>query len=183
MGHAADERAAPRFSGGTVMVEAPSKTRRSSASAPSAPMPTHGPREPSRHELPAHMPLDKAAALGCRLSIACALLDLLTLNLDSELEGGAQGSGDVMGILQHVDLLLHELHQDIGEIVGVLPDDLRWRTFEAKAIVSVAQSMTFDDGWSCQGYDATMLIWCFDAAKEALQRAQKALDTLEPRNG
>jgi hypothetical protein len=146
-------------------------------------MPTHAPREPSRHELPAQMPQDKSAALGCRLSIACALLELLTLNLDSEMEKGATGSDDVMGVLQHVDLLLHELHRDIGEIVGVLPDDLRWRTFEAKTIVSLAQRMTFDDGWSARGYDATMLIWCFDAAKEALQRAQKALDTLERRNG
>lgn len=128
------------------------------------------------------MQSDQINSLGCRLSIACALLDLLTLNLDSEMEGGAQGSGDVMGVLQHVDLLLHELHRDMGEIVGVLPDDLRWRTFEAQAIVSMAQRMTFDDGWSSRGYDATMLIWCFDAAKAALQRAQRALDTLEPRH-
>ncbi|MGV3679805.1 MAG: hypothetical protein ACO1PM_08775 [Acidovorax sp.] len=129
------------------------------------------------------MPLDKSAALGCRLSTVCALLELLTLNLDSEMEKGGTESDDVMGVLQHVDLLLHELHRELGEIVGMLPDDLRWRTFEARAIVSLAERMTFDDGWSAQGYDATMLIWCFDAAKEALQRAQKALDTLEPRNG
>jgi hypothetical protein len=163
------------------MAETATKPRK--AAAPSAPMPTHAPREPSRHELPAHVSLDKSAALGCRLSTACALLELLTLNLDSEMEKDGTESDDVMGVLQHVDLLLHELHRDIGEIVGMLPDDLRWRTFEARAIVSLAERMTFDDGWSAQGYDATMLIWCFDAAKGALQRAQKALDTMEPRNG
>lgn len=146
-------------------------------------MPTHAPQSPDRHEQPAYMPLDRSSELGCKISIACALLRLLTLNLDSELSEGAKSSGDVMGVLQHVDLLLHQLHQDISNIVGTLPDDLRWRTFEAQAIVAVARRMTDDDGWGCMGYDATMLIWCFDAASDALERAQAALDTLEPRHG
>lgn len=128
------------------------------------------------------MQSDQINSLGCRLSIACALLELLTLNLDSELEDGAKGSGDAMGVLQHTDLLLHELHVDISNIVGTLPDDLRWRTFEAQAIVGLARRMTDDDGWSCHGYDAPLLIWHFMAAKDALQRAQKALYTLEPLN-
>lgn len=164
------------------MIATATKPRKATAPATGAPMPTHAPQALDRHERPAHVTREKSKALGCQLSIACALLDLLTLNLDSEMERGPMESDDVMGVLQHVELLLHELHRDIGEILGALPDDLRWRTFEARAIVSLAQRMTFDDGWSPKGYDATMLIWCFDAAKEALQRAQLALDTLEPRN-
>lgn len=148
----------------------------------SIPSPTHAPQAPDRHERPALMPADKVNSLGCRVSIVCALLDLLTINLDSEMAEGPRNSGDVMGILQHTDLLLNELNEDISNIGGVLPDDLRWRTFEAKAIVAVARRMTDDDGWGCMGYDAPRLIWHFMAAKDALQRAQKALDGLEPRH-
>lgn len=169
------------------MVEAPVARSAASKSAAhasgkakgTAPIPAHASLTQDRHEQPAALTVAEMDAIACQLSIVISLLQLITQNLDTELSEGPTKSGDVMGLLQHVDLLLHEAHEHIGKIIGCLPDDLRWRPYEARAIVAVAQRMTFDDGWSCGGYDATMLIWCFDAAGNALKRALHALRQME----
>lgn len=172
------------------MVEAPVASGAASKSAALAsgkakrtpPMPTHAPLTPDRHEQPAALTVAEMDAIACQLSVVISLLQLITLNLDTELSEGPTKSGDVMGLLQHVDLLLHEAHEHIGKIVGCLPDDLRWRTFEARAIVAVARRMTDDDCWACSGYDTTMLVWCFDAASDSLKRALHALRLLEDKH-
>ena len=127
----------------------------------------------------AQLPLANINTIQHRLLIATSLLELLIFNLDDELGQDAPGSGDVMGILQHTDLLLHEANQQIRSFAGVLPDDLRGRIFEASAIVAVVQRMTFGSCWSRNGYDNSMLIACFDAAADCIQRALRALETTE----
>lgn len=158
------------------MIETSTKAFKAPVAA--APMPTHAPDRP---ELPARLGSDKIGMLQSRLLIASSLLEMLVLNLDSEMKDGGQGSDDVMGVLQHADLLLHELNRELMDVTGPLPDDLRWRTFEAKSIVAVAQRMTFDSGWHFEGYDSTMLIACFDAAGDCIVRALRALEKVEVR--
>lgn len=145
-------------------------------------MPTHAPQAPDRWEELARLPSDKIGMLQSKLLIACSLLEMLVFNLDSEMKDGFRGSDDVMGVLQHTDLLLCGVNREIMAVDGVLPADLRGRTFEAKAIVAVAQRMTFDSGWHFEGYDSTMLIACFDAAGDCIRLALRALETVEVRN-
>jgi len=106
---------------------------------------------------------------------ASALLELLIIVADHD---GDDYDG-MMGTLQFADRLLAELHKEIMEVDGDLPDDFRWRTFEAHAIVETAERLTFDTCWDRKSYNSSQLICWFDAANECLIRALRALEMVK----
>ncbi len=132
------------------------------------------------NDAPAQLSAGWIAAQRQQLLIASALLELLVLNLDAELtRDGGNTSGDVMCVLQHAEILLDQLSNELLDIVGELPSDLRWCTVRAKSIVSVVERMTFEDGWTMSCYDTTLLVSCFDTAGECIKKALRALETME----
>lgn len=127
---------------------------------------------------PHNMTNKQKEGLHRKMHQASALLELLIISADGE-DDHRDG---MMGTLQFADRLLTELHTEIMKVDGRLPDDLRWRTFEAHSIVAMVERLTFDRGWDRTDYDNSQLICWFDAANECLIRAMRSLDTLEMPN-
>lgn len=106
---------------------------------------------------------------------ASVMLELLIIaadHVDDDYDG-------MMGTLQFTAQLLAELHMEIIEVDGVLPDDFRLRTFEAHSIVDLVERLTVNTSWDRKSYDSSQLICWFDAANECLLRALRALETVK----
>lgn len=119
--------------------------------------------------------------LSLKLDRAEAILDMLVhlFGGDSGLDNPSTANG-LFGTLQHLDLLLTEAHTTIMEIDGPLPDDLRWRTFEAHALVAMLDTMESADDYTWRMSDGVYCAY-LDAANQALKRAQKALASMSER--
>lgn len=85
----------------------------------------------------------------------------------------------LMGTVQHVNNMLGELHNEISEVQGDLPDDLRWRTFEASEMVGLLDHLQFNNGYEfdrwCDGWTCSY----FAAVLAAVRRAKSSLDSAE----
>lgn len=71
--------------------------------------------------------------------------------------------------------LLAGLHLEVQEISAPIPDDLRWRTFEARDLIDLLEHLAFNnsfkfnrwsDGWTCSYFDAVLC--AVQSAKESL---------------
>jgi len=84
----------------------------------------------------------------------------------------------LMGAVQHVEYLLDGLNKDLMEISEGLPEDLRWRIFEARDLIALIEHLEFnnnfkfnrhEDGWTCD-YFASIL--------HAVKRARGSLEEI-----
>ena len=152
----------------------PPKSKLSASTAPDAGIPASLSRPTSS---PALMTGEQHWDLTLKFDRAEAILDMLVhlFGGDSGIDEPSTADG-LLGTLQHLDQLLTEAHMSIMEIDGPLPDDLRWRTFEAHSLVSMLEAMVFADDCKWRMSDGVYSGY-LDAANQALRRAAKALSS------
>lgn len=83
------------------------------------------------------------------------------------------------GTLQHAKWLLSGLHLEIMRIDQPLPDDLRWRTFEASELVNLLEQLEFARGFQFDKWSEGRICMYFDAAMHSVRAAQAALETVK----
>jgi len=126
------------------------------------------------------LPAAQHQSIYVRLDNAEAILNMLVhvFGGDADTDEPAKTPG-LHGSLQHVKWVLAELHLEImGEQID-LPDDLRWRTFEASELSDLAEHLAFNnqfkfdrwsDGWTCSYFDAVL---------NAVKIAKASMDQVE----
>jgi hypothetical protein len=81
----------------------------------------------------------------------------------------------IMGVMQHADHLLAAAHLEIQDITGVLPEDLRWRTYEASSIVALLERVEFDRGFSLDTFGSEFMADYLSAALACVRLALAGL--------
>lgn len=85
----------------------------------------------------------------------------------------------LMGTVQHVNNMLGELHNEISEVKSNLPDDLRWRTFEASEMIGLLDHLQFNNGYEFDRWSDGWTCSYFHAVLAAVRRAKSSLDSVE----
>lgn len=83
------------------------------------------------------------------------------------------------GTLQHAQWLLSGLHLEIMRLDQKLPDDLRWRTFEASQLIDLLEHLEFAHGFQFDKMSQDWICMHFDAALHCVRAAQAALETVK----
>lgn len=127
-------------------------------------------------ELP-HAQIDSLAA---RLDHAKIVLQTLVhvFGGDAETDDPCSVPG-LHGVVQNVQWLLCRLHQEIMEVDGELPSDLRWRTFEASELINLIEHLEFNSGFKFSRWHTHWTCGYFDAALFAVETAIAALGQVE----
>lgn len=127
---------------------------------------------------PAVLDINQVDRLTAKFDRANASLSMLMVIFgdDSPLEVRDSEDRDyLMGLVQHADNLLNEAHREIMEIDGRLPEDARWRTFEAHCIVGALERIEFDRGFSFETFPGPFLAKYLESAIDCIDRAHTAL--------
>lgn len=83
------------------------------------------------------------------------------------------------GAVQNVQWLLCGLHKEIMEVDGKLPDDLRWRTFEASELINLIEHLEFNNKFKFSRWHTHWTCGYFDTALFAVETAIAALNQVE----
>lgn len=133
----------------------------------------------AKQDLPAVLDIAQLDRLTANFERANATLSMLLtiFSNESPLEvRGEQHNRDLlMGLVQHADNLLGELHLEISGINGKLPEDTRWRTFEAHCILGALERIEFDRGYSFETFSDPFLVKYLESATSCINRAHAAL--------
>ena len=83
------------------------------------------------------------------------------------------------GVVQNVQWLLCRLHQEIMEVDGELPYDLRWRTFDASELINLIEHLEFNNKFEFSRWHTHWTCGNFDTALFAVETAIAALNQVE----
>ncbi|WCM88807.1 hypothetical protein [Acidovorax sp. NCPPB 3576] len=120
---------------------------------------------------------DQHNSLFIRMDHALAVLQTLVHLFGGD--AGVDEPGAVHGLhgaLQHAQWLLKGLHLEIMRTDAPLPDDLRWRTFEASELIDLIEGLECANGFTFDRLSDALCCSYFSAAAEALNIAKEALE-------
>ena len=130
--------------------------------------------EVRKQDLPAALTVNQVDAITSQLTHAGSMLSMLihVFGGQSSLDDvrGRATSEMVMGLVQHADHQLTRAYNEITEIDGKLPDEVRPRIFEAQAIVALLERIGFAGGFEYDAFSDQYIVDYLSAAQECIDQ-------------
>ncbi len=134
----------------------------------------------AKHDMPAELARGQFDIWrGCFSGAAASLQMLIHLYnhaVSHELRDEV-GKDVIMGVLQHAIHLLGQVSTQVREVEGLLPDDLRWRTYASHSMLVLAETIGFNEGFSLDFFADSYLVVYFTAALDAVNLANAGLSS------
>lgn len=132
-----------------------------------------------KQDLPATLTANQVNSITSHLARAGSMLAMLIhmfggqSSLDDVRDGAT--SEMVMGLVQHADNRLTTAYNQITEIDGKLPDEVRTRIFEAQSIVALLERMGFAAGFDFNAFSDQLMVDYLSAAQECIDQTNAGL--------